>query len=274
MTANPAFHFDESKVWAAFAQAAPRVHIEHIDSCSSTNTLLLERAAQGAHSGLVLVTDEQTAGKGRQGRRWISTPDYSLTFSLLWIFPDGGALSGLSLAVGVAIARGLEDLGIEGIALKWPNDIWLSGRKLGGVLIEVLFSESRAAVVIGIGLNLRRNPAWDEIVDQPLAAIADARKPIPREQVLGAVLLRLQEKLDAFAAGGFAAVRAEWDARNALADQWVRVESQAGEQVGLCIGSAANGALEIQDEQGQRHHVTAGDVGLKVRPLSPPYISP
>ncbi|MEK7738086.1 MAG: biotin--[acetyl-CoA-carboxylase] ligase, partial [Pseudomonadota bacterium] len=104
--------------------------------CDSTNSRLLSLAETGAAAGSVLATERQTGGRGRRGRSWLSASGDSLTFSLLWRFQPNRSLSGLSLAVGVAVARALEALGVRGITLKWPNDVLLNGRKLAGVLIE------------------------------------------------------------------------------------------------------------------------------------------
>lgn len=244
---------------------ATRFDIDDLAVCASTNSVLLERAATGAPSGLVVVTDEQTAGRGRMGRSWLSSPECSLTFSLLWKFPEKTELSGLSLAVGVAIAQALEDLGVPGVGLKWPNDIWLDGSKIGGVLIELQFATTHVSAVIGMGLNLQRHPDWDEQVGQAFSAIAESGVQVSREALLAAILVRLAGMLDTFAADGFSTVlRAEWLSRNALQDRPVRAEARnGGELVGTCTGVAADGALELRDAQGICHLVTVGDVSLR-----------
>lgn len=262
---NPSVpRFDYPLLLARLGAVAPRFDVVHLDSCTSTNTLLLERAAAGAASGTVLISDEQTAGRGRRGRSWMSSPEHSLTFSLLWKFAGKPQLGGLSLAVGVAIARALEDLGGAGIGLKWPNDVWLFGRKLGGVLIEVLFDATHTGAVIGIGLNLRHDSAWRAAIDQPCAALEEAITVPLREELLAALLRRLAETLDLFALEGFPAIRNDWATRNALRDLPVRVESENGEHVGVCEGVAADGALELRQACGAHLLITAGDVSLRL----------
>jgi biotin-[acetyl-CoA-carboxylase] ligase BirA-like protein len=147
---------------AAHARAAARrFDIDVLDSCDSTNAVLLARAEAGAPSGTVVIANEQTAGRGRRGRSWFASPGDSLTFSLLWRFAPGTAPAGLSLAVGLAVAQALTDLcagvGAGDTALKWPNDILKDGRKLGGILVELLPGAPHAAV-IGIGINLHLPP--------------------------------------------------------------------------------------------------------------------
>ena len=143
-----------------------------VESTASTNADLL-RDAERLPSGTVLAAENQTAGRGRRGRAWIAPPGGSLAFSVLWKF-DGSvaALSGLSLAVGVAVARALDTQSAEGVRLKWPNDllaqhegVW---RKLGGILIDVSGAPAgTVAAVIGIGLNLKLGDAALAI-DQPV----------------------------------------------------------------------------------------------------------
>ena len=155
---------------------AGRFDVDAVDTCDSTSSELLRRAEQGAPAGAVVVADRQTAGRGRRGRTWLSVPGESLTFSLLWRFacPSGG-LAGLSLAVGVALAQGLEALGAGGICLKWPNDVLLrcgdDFAKLAGVLVELASDAQGTQAVIGIGLNLRP-PRAD--LPQPAAGLDQA----------------------------------------------------------------------------------------------------
>ena len=131
--------------------------IELADSAVSSNTVLLQRAALGAASGSVLAVEWQSAGRGRLGRVWHSGLGSALTFSLLWRFEFGlSALSGLSLAVGVAMMRALEKIGVSDIGLKWPNDVLTKSGKLAGILIEAQGDMlGPSLVVIGIGMNLR-----------------------------------------------------------------------------------------------------------------------
>src|SRR6185503_9281051 len=131
--------------------------LEVVDTASSTNSLLLARAAAGADSGTVIAAEWQSAGRGRAGRAWLAGIGGALVFSVLRRFAQGaGVLSGLSLAVGVAVVRGLHAILGCRAGLKWPNDIVWEGKKVGGILIELsgdMLGPSTA--VIGIGLNVR-----------------------------------------------------------------------------------------------------------------------
>ncbi len=197
-----------------------RFDVDAVDQCDSTNSELLRRAEKGAPSGSVLVADRQSAGRGRRGRSWLSAPGDSLTFSLLWRFPVGCPLSGLSLAVGVAVAQALDNLGAQAVFLKWPNDILLrqpaGDAKLAGILIELQSDRRGVQTVIGIGINLQ--PPADDL-PQPAAGLYQAMAQRPtRSEVLAELLRQLAPTLDAFAVNGFAACKNDWLARHAWQD--------------------------------------------------------
>ena len=126
---------DPLRMDSLLGRARGRFTLEALAECGSTSTLLAERARQGAPTGLLLVADRQTAGRGRRGRSWLSSPETGLTFSVLWRFAgEVSRLAGLSLAVGIAVARALEGSGVRGVGLKWPNDILYDDAKLGAEL--------------------------------------------------------------------------------------------------------------------------------------------
>lgn len=260
MPATPSPDF--SLLRATLGASAARFDVEHLAACESTNTLLLARAAAGAPSGTVILCDNQQAGRGRRGRRWLATPGMSLTFSLLWRFTPPRVPAALSLAVGVAIAEAIESVLPCRIELKWPNDIWLDGRKLGGVLIEATGPANASALVIGIGLNLARDPAWAGDIDQPFTALDAAGPCPPREVVLGRLLEQLASALDRFSTAGFAPFAPAWQARNALTGRSVELISDHGSLSGICSGISAGGELEITRDS-QIHLVSAGDVSLR-----------
>lgn len=239
----------------ALGPLASRFDVDVVAECASTNTLLLARA-EGAPSGAVLVAERQTAGRGRMGRPWHAEPAASLTFSLLYKLPRGTMPGGLSLAVGVAIAEALRELGVEGIALKWPNDILRNGRKLAGVLIELTGSSA----VIGIGLNLRL-PA--DLPDDVRANAAALDMDIDRNRLLARLLASLHDVLETFGSGGFAALRDRWSALNAYAGVPVRVISEFAVPVeGICMGVDVDGALLLETSVCVQR-ILSGDVSLR-----------
>ncbi len=242
--------------------------IEWVECCDSTNTRLVDAAPADDGRVHVLVADRQSAGRGRRGRQWLSWEGASLTFSLLWRFAPGApAPAGLSLAAGLALARALEQLGVEGVQLKWPNDVLVHGDKLAGILVELLPVRGRPpAAVIGIGLNLRL-PADAAIPDQAgvadLAGALDGAVP-SRPTLLAAILGEFHRLFETYAAAGFPALRGAWEQRNAFAELPVAIRGESATLYGTCAGVDDDGALLLRTDEGVQR-VLAGDVSL--RPL-------
>jgi BirA family biotin operon repressor/biotin-[acetyl-CoA-carboxylase] ligase len=261
---HPPACLDLPAVAAQLGGTACRFDIAALAVCDSTNTELLRRAEAGAPSGSVIVADQQRAGRGRRGRTWHASPGDSLTFSLLWRFPpESSAPAALSLAVGVALARALEALGASEVRLKWPNDLLLAGRKLGGILIELQPGAVRSAI-IGAGINLKLPPDLPPDVAPLATALAALPGPQPatRERVLATCLKHLQRGLDDYASHGFAALHSEWQARHAWHGATVRISGGGDDIVGLCHGVDIDGNLLLETPAGLRT-VTSGDVSLR-----------
>lgn len=244
---------------------AGRFDVDVVDECDSTNSALMRRAESGAPAGSVLVAERQTAGRGRRGRQWLSSPGDSLTFSILWRFPKTVPLSGLSLVVGLAVAKALEDLGAEGVRLKWPNDILLacngSFAKLGGILIELASDRKGIQAIVGIGLNLQA-PQGD--LSQAAAGLAQGLAGQPQAPVVLARLLRqLASEFEQFAVLGFSGAKTDWLARHAWQDQPVVIIDEKEEpRHGLCRGVDDDGALLLETPAGLER-VLSGDVSLR-----------
>jgi len=239
---------------------ARRFDVDVLDSCDSTNAVLLARAEAGAPSGSVVVAHRQTAGRGRRGREWFAHPGDSLTFSLLWRFAPGTAPAGLSLAVGLAVTRALEKVGAGGTALKWPNDILRGSGKLGGILVELLPGAPHAAV-IGIGLNLRLPAAMP--AELRAAAAALDLPGVDENSLHASLLIELLAVLESFAATGFAGLRADWLARHAFQEAPVRLCGDfAAPREGICRGVDVDGALLFESE-GRIERVLSGEVSLR-----------
>jgi BirA family biotin operon repressor/biotin-[acetyl-CoA-carboxylase] ligase len=244
---------------AALGPLAVRFDVDVLAECASTNAELMHRAESGSPSGTVLVAERQTAGRGRMGRQWFSEPGASLTFSLLWRFAPGTMPHGLSLAVGVALAEAFETAGVPGVELKWPNDVLRDGRKLAGVLVELVPGLPSAAV-IGIGVNLRL-PADMPADVRALAAAVDA--DVPASALLARLLAGLHGALTAFGEGGFVALRGRWLARCAHVDRVVTILSEfAPPLTGRCIGVDVDGALQVETGVCVER-ILSGDVSLR-----------
>jgi BirA family biotin operon repressor/biotin-[acetyl-CoA-carboxylase] ligase len=257
---------DADLVSAHLGAARGDLHIEVLDHAASSNALLLQRCAQGAASGTVLAVEWQNAGRGRLGRAWHSGLGDALTYSLLWRFESGlAALSGLSLAVGVAMMRALHELGVPGAALKWPNDVLLNDGKLAGILLEAQGDMlGPSAVVIGIGLNLTVPEALRERIGQPVSDLASLELPMPeRNLVLAVSLKHLAAVLHEFAARGFAPLRAEWERHHRFQQRAVKILLPDGSHVaGMVLGVTDDGTLRLATGQGEQLF-NAGEVSLR-----------
>lgn len=262
--ARPLQWLDAAEVSRRLAGEA--LQIEILDSAPSSNALLLQRSAQGAPSGSVLAVEWQTAGRGRRGRTWHSGLGDALTFSVLWRF-DGGlaALSGLSLAVGVAMMRALRELGVAGAGLKWPNDVLLDEGKLAGILIEAQGDMlGPSAVVIGIGINLEVPESLRERIEQKVSDLsAHPAVRSERNQVLAVSLRHLAAVLRGFGKGGFAPLRDEWERHHVHQGRSVRLLLPDGTQVsGTAGGVTDEGVLRLLGDGGERLF-NAGEVSLR-----------
>ncbi|HSJ49279.1 MAG TPA: biotin--[acetyl-CoA-carboxylase] ligase, partial [Gammaproteobacteria bacterium] len=160
----------------------------------------------------VCLAERQTRGKGRRGRNWVSPYGTNLYLSLSWRFESGlSALAGLSLVVGISLIRALQQLGVEGAGLKWPNDIYLQGAKLAGVLIEVSGeSAGPCSAVIGIGVNVAMPEQQGRHIDQRWTDLRAHGIPVARNQLAAALLEQLLPALAEFARHGMQPFQEEW----------------------------------------------------------------
>jgi len=201
-----------------------------------------------------MLSELQHAGRGRRGRHWIAPFGCGVALSMGWSFTDASKASPtLSLSVGVAVARALARAGALGLGLKWPNDIWLGERKIGGVLIELRAEAGGPAhVVIGVGVNVILAPATRaqiEAVGVQVAAVADACTAPPRAISLPAPSsTSFLSMLADFEREGFAAFRAAWTALDVLRDRPAQVLTGENVISGTARGVNAHGALQLERE--------------------------
>ncbi len=240
--------------------------LEVLDTIDSTNAELVRRGEQGVASGLVLTAEQQTAGRGRRGRQWVSPYAGNIYLSVLWEFREGAAaLEGLSLAVGVAVARALQVVGVPDAELKWPNDVLHGGAKLGGILLEMQGDVAGPCrVVIGIGLNVVMPAAAADAIDQAwtdVATITGGRQP-RRSELLAAVLNELLPLLADFERQGFAHWREQWRSLDAYADLPVILHSGATPLAGVARGVDERGALLLETGAGVQA-VHGGEISLR-----------
>jgi BirA family biotin operon repressor/biotin-[acetyl-CoA-carboxylase] ligase len=285
-------------LWQSLRPLLPGLSVEVVASADSTNTRLIERAhlsggarqgpttvaglLDGAASGwdmptprgrrtddtqpCLLVAEQQTSGRGRQGRTWLSAPGRSLTFSLaLPLQPP--AWSGLSLAVGLALAEALDPAAPDAaprIGLKWPNDLWLldapgRGRKLGGVLIETVAVGERRMAVVGIGLNVLPQTLSVES-NSGFACLQELWPEVDAPAALHRVAPPLARALKAFESQGLAPLLPAYRRRDLLLGQPVTT-TQPGLPEGLAEGIDEQGALLVR--AGALHAVVSGEVSVR-----------
>jgi BirA family transcriptional regulator, biotin operon repressor / biotin---[acetyl-CoA-carboxylase] ligase len=224
--ASPIEFIDVGRVRRQLGATARRITLDVADEVDSTSTRLMELATRGAPPGTCLVAEWQSAGRGRRGRSWVASLGGSLTFSLLWRFERGaGHLGGLSLAVGVAVARALRSCGAERVQVKWPNDVVSDFRKIAGILVETSGEmQGPSVAVIGAGVNYRLGERAIDRIDQPVTDVAQCTRQLPsRSDLLARLLSELVVALDAFDRHGFPALRDAWRALHAYQGKRVRV---------------------------------------------------
>ncbi|WP_295992933.1 biotin--[acetyl-CoA-carboxylase] ligase [Rugamonas sp.] len=247
---------------AGCAASASHVAIEVVAETGSTNADLLARVDTLA-GPVLLIAEAQTAGRGRAGRTWHSTPGATLTFSLAWRFKGPlQRIAGLPLAVGVALAETLHALSVP-VQLKWPNDLLRDGKKLGGILVETQQSAGGELwAVIGAGINLVMPDELEAQIGRAVAA-APWLAQMDRNALMAALLSRLAAVLAEFDDTGFAAFSGRWNRLHAWQGQPVCiVDHGATLHSGRAAGVDDSGRLQLDTDAG-RVHILSGDVSLR-----------
>ncbi len=273
-------------LWEAVAPQLPGFTVEVLPSVDSTNTELMRRARAGQVEPVLLVAEQQTAGRGRMGRAWHSQAGDSLTFSLgMPLAPVNW--SGLSLAVGVSVAESLQPVlppaggAVPRVGLKWPNDLWLGGRggdrKLGGILVEtasfvvpqgatagVAGAGSARYVVVGVGLNVRPQPG--EGMSLPPGSLQEVEDGLDAPAALLRVAAPLVGMLQSFAAYGFAPMQPRFALRDVLQGRTVQLSDGTS---GMAHGVGEDGALLVHTAGGMLP-ITSSEISVRPAPADGP----
>lgn len=237
--------------------------IEVLNVIDSTNQYLKDKL-DGVTNGHTCLAEAQTAGRGRHGRKWVSPYGASLYLSMAWTFSGGyQAIGGLSLAIGVAIANSLNKIGVSDTQLKWPNDVYLQGKKLAGVLIEVEGQMgSSCDCVIGIGVNLGM-PEQVEEIDQPWIDVTRATGQSVERNLFAALLINaLTEVLEQFEQQGLGPFVEQWQGRDLYKGKSIRLLMGKNEIVGSNRGIDETGALLLEQE-GQVKAYYGGEISVR-----------
>lgn len=231
----------------------------------STNRRLLELAAVSAIAGHVCLAEFQSAGRGRRGRGWVSPPGSGIYLSLGWSFdapPE--SLTGLSLAAGVAALRALRRLQIDAVGLKWPNDIVVGERKLGGILIEVRGETTGpCTVAAGVGVNVELPERAARRIDQPWIDLARAGYRPSRNLLAAALIDELVRVFSEYEERGFAACAEEWRRYDCVTGRMVRLMSGSYTLTGRMLGIDDSGALLLSVD-GAVRRFTTGEISLRM----------
>jgi BirA family biotin operon repressor/biotin-[acetyl-CoA-carboxylase] ligase len=243
--------------------------LQLLETIDSTNAEAMRQVAGGAGAGLVCSAEQQSAGRGRRGRAWVSPFARNLYLSVVWQYHQGAAaLEGLSLAVGVAVARALVANGLPPVQLKWPNDVVYRGAKLGGVLLEMTGDAAGTCqVIVGVGLNVAMPDAAATGIDQAwtdIETISGGVRP-GRNTLLAALLNKLLPLLANFEQQGFGPWRDEWLALDAFAGESVVLHSGAQDTTGVARGVDARGALQLETATGIQS-IYGGEISLRRAP--------
>ena len=231
--------------------------VVHLDRTGSTNDHARGLASAGAPHGTVVVAEEQTAGRGRQGRSWVAPRGRALTLSIV-VRLGGAALDLLPLSAAVAVCEACERAAPVHCAVKWPNDVWIEGRKVAGILIEARPQEGWAVLGIGLNVDTSKDELDGAIRDQATSLRIAAGSPAERERALEALLERLAERLRTEPEPLLAAYR-ERDALHGRQIAW----SASGDRLeGKAEGIDDEGNLVVFTADGERHTLTAGEVHL------------
>jgi len=263
-SAPPGAALDLARVRAQLSTRRLGSAFHYFQEIDSTNTYARKLAEDGAAEGAIIIAESQTHGRGRLGRRWESPPFSNLYLSLI-LRPDLSPRHApqITLTAAVAVAETIGAFLPRSPSIKWPNDILFNGKKLAGILCEAACDAVRIEyVILGIGLNLNCHVAtMPEGLRERAISMADLTGAyVSRENILVRLIQDLDRCYGDLGEGGVEAVRPRWEARFGLRGRRVQVEVGGRLLVGWARGLDREGALIVEDEQGQRRSIVAGDV--------------
>lgn len=227
------------------------------DKAGSTNDELRALAENGAPDGLVLLAMEQTAGRGRRGAVWFAPPGESLAFSILVRPEEPKALwPRLALATGLAVAEAAEAFGVAA-GIKWPNDVWFSGRKAAGILVEA----GRDFVIVGIGLNVNTTGFPDAVADIATSLKLETGTETPRPEVLAGIVNRFASRRTGIGLG-FPDLMESVRERCVLHGRRISLQTAQGAMEGIAAGISDSGELLLRTAEGTRALIQADEVRI------------
>jgi len=235
----------------------------YFDETTSTNAFMLGHI-KDLKSGDICIAEYQSAGRGRRGRQWQSPYGHHIYASMFWrLDNDMTHASGLSLVIGCSIVKSLADFGVEGLGLKWPNDIYLDGNKLAGVLIEISHSSSQQTeLVVGLGINMSMSAAQGDLIDQPWSDLSNLNNMPDKTELLIKLHQILKADLQLFEQQGLSAFTGRWNAVDLFVNRDVTLLMAPNSVNGICRGIDEQGALLLENDQGVKHYI-GGEISLR-----------
>lgn len=240
--------------------------IEILKSVDSTNKYLHEQT-DADYSKAVVFAERQTSGRGRRGKAWVSPFAANIYMSILWDFEQGAqALEGLSLGVGVAVRRALVELGIGNVGLKWPNDIYIGDKKLGGILLEMIGDPAgQCSVIVGVGINVAMPSKNTVDIDQPWTDLnSESAMPVSRNKLAANLTDHIFQLLDSFEVIGFGHYRDEWQDADAFKGRQGTIQTPRDAISGTIVGVDNRGAVQLRLPNGEVQSFIGGELSLRL----------
>ena len=239
------------------------VHIS--DSIDSTNAEALRLVDAGCAAPFLVLAEQQTAGRGRRGRKWVSPFAQNVYYSLVLRIESGlRQLEGLSLVVGLAVMQALRESGVQGATLKWPNDVLVGQKKIAGILLELVGDPADIChVVLGIGINVNMQRA-DEVDQQWTSVQLQTGSLVNRNALVAQLGLQLQSYLERHRKGSFVALKDEWEQNHAWQGRRVSLIAGVSQVDGVVLGVDRQGALRLSVD-GVEKTYSGGELSLRLR---------
>ncbi|MDE0861569.1 MAG: biotin--[acetyl-CoA-carboxylase] ligase [Akkermansiaceae bacterium] len=251
--------WDGSRIRALSPEWASKIIF--IDECASTNDEARRLAREGLVHGSLVLTERQTAGRGRRGQAWSCPPGESLACSFLLRPEEPMQLwSRFSLVAGLAVAEALDGFGLAA-EVKWPNDVWVHERKICGILVE----SAGDSVVIGIGLNINTLKFPEDLVHPATSIALENGEVAEREAVLVAILDRLRIRSRQIGSS-FSELLETWNTRCVLRGKRVTLQTNGTRKTGVIEGLSANGELLLRTAEGLEKILHADTIRLVKSP--------
>ena len=233
------------------------------EEINSTNTHLMTRAAAEDIDGVVCIAERQTAGRGRRGRTWLTPSGGAIALSLgRHLSVAVAEIAPLSLIVGLAVANAMHDSGVNGVSLKWPNDILLDGAKVGGILIELAAITQPLKIVIGVGINVGAGAEVRTRLGVPVGDVREKNRTISRNNLAAGLIDNIHDFATRFEQHGFPAMRSDWETIHAHQGRHVLVIGANETVEGIARGVTASGELVLETDSGIRCF-SGGEVSLR-----------